>query len=237
MQVLVIPDVHLKPAMFTYAARIMRQHQISQAVCLMDLPDDWDQKYNVPLYEETFDAAIDFARAFPDTLWCWGNHELSYLLHHTEAGISTAADYTVLRKIKDLQGVLPDRHQIGYVPRIGCVLFSHAGLADSFVRRHVRALLYHNADAVISRINRLRPEKMWTDDSPVLFRPQYTAQPLYRPDQFLHAVGHTTADKVMKKGNLLSCDNFSTFPARGDAVHGEFPVVNTETGDHMVFPV
>ena len=41
----------------------------------------------------------------------------------------------------------------------------------------------------------------------------------------------------MKKGNLLSCDNFSTFPARGDAVHGEFPVVNTETGDHMVFPV
>lgn len=237
MKVLVIPDVHLKPVMFARAAQIMRRQGITQAVCLMDLPDDWDRKYNVPLYEETFDAAIAFDGNFPDTLWCWGNHELSYLWHRTEAGLSTAAEYTVLKKIKELQQTLPEQRRIGYVHRIGRVLFSHAGIADSFVRRNVSRLQYENTDAVIARINRLGPKKIWTGDSPVLFRPQYTDEPLYQPNRFLQVVGHTTVNGIQRTENVLSCDNFSTFPARTDTVTGSFPVVDTESLTYEAFPI
>ena len=45
----------------------------------MDVPDDWNQEYNLELYRDTFDAAITFAKKYPDTLWCYGNHDLSYL--------------------------------------------------------------------------------------------------------------------------------------------------------------
>ena len=54
MNVLVIPDVHLKPWMF------------ERAVCLMDIPDDWNQEYNLELYWDTFDAAVAFAKKYPD---------------------------------------------------------------------------------------------------------------------------------------------------------------------------
>ena len=43
MKVLVIPDVHLKPQMFRQAAAIMNTRAADRAVCLMDIPDDWDE--------------------------------------------------------------------------------------------------------------------------------------------------------------------------------------------------
>ena len=78
MKVLVIPDVHLKPQMFRQAAAIMNTRAADRAVCLMDIPDDWDREYDIALYEETYDEAIRFAARFPDTAWCYGNHDLSY---------------------------------------------------------------------------------------------------------------------------------------------------------------
>ena len=42
MKVLVIPDVHLKPWMFERADKIMEQGAAERAVCLMDIPDDFD---------------------------------------------------------------------------------------------------------------------------------------------------------------------------------------------------
>ena len=59
MRVLVIPDVHLKPRMFEQAAVLMRAKQADRAVCLMDIPDDWGKEYDIALYEQTYDAAID----------------------------------------------------------------------------------------------------------------------------------------------------------------------------------
>ena len=61
MKVLVIPDVHLKPWMFEQAAVLMRAKKADRAVCLMDIPDDWGKEYDIALYEQTYDAAIDFA--------------------------------------------------------------------------------------------------------------------------------------------------------------------------------
>ena len=58
MKVLVIPDVHLKPFMFKQAAALMHQGIAKRAVCLMDIPDDWDKYLDIALYEETYDEAI-----------------------------------------------------------------------------------------------------------------------------------------------------------------------------------
>ena len=88
MKVLVIPDVHLKPWMFERAEEIMKKGMAERAVCLMDIPDDWNQEYNLKLYRDTFDAAIAFAKKYPNTLWCYGNHDLSYLWNKRESGYS-----------------------------------------------------------------------------------------------------------------------------------------------------
>lgn len=73
MKVLVIPDVHLKPQMFKQATALLRAGAAERAVCLMDIPDDWDKQFDIALYEETYDEAIRFAKKFPETAWCYGN--------------------------------------------------------------------------------------------------------------------------------------------------------------------
>ncbi len=62
MRVLVIPDIHLKPWIFERAAALMKEGVAERAVCLMDLPDDWKQAFNLDLYIRTFDTAISFAQ-------------------------------------------------------------------------------------------------------------------------------------------------------------------------------
>ena len=133
MKILVIPDVHLKPQMFKQATALMHQGIADRAVCLMDIPDDWDTQYNVGLYEETYDEAVRFAKAFPETAWCYGNHDLSYLWHCLESGYSSMASMTVQRKLLDLREAVPEDNPIKYVQRIDNVLFSHGGVLNFFV--------------------------------------------------------------------------------------------------------
>lgn len=137
MKVLVIPDVHLKPFMFQQAAALMRQNIAERAVCLMDIPDDWEKQYDVGLYEATYDEAIRFAKMFPETMWCYGNHDLSYLWHQLESGYSSMASYTVQRKLLDLRAAVPEDNPIKYVQRIDNVLFSHGGVLNYFVEEYV----------------------------------------------------------------------------------------------------
>lgn len=47
MKVLIIPDVHLKPFMFKQAAELMERGIAKRAVCLMDIPDDWDKQFDI----------------------------------------------------------------------------------------------------------------------------------------------------------------------------------------------
>ena len=56
MKVLIIPDVHLKPFMFKQAAELMERGIAKRAVCLMDIPDDWNKQFDISLYEETYEA-------------------------------------------------------------------------------------------------------------------------------------------------------------------------------------
>lgn len=64
MKILVIPDIHLKPWMFADASIIMEKEEVDKAVCLMDIPDDFNQELNHDLYNQTFDAAISFQSSY-----------------------------------------------------------------------------------------------------------------------------------------------------------------------------
>ena len=75
----------------------MKEKTADLAVCLTDIPDDWNQQFNIDLYVQTFDAAIDFAKAFPDTLWRYGNHDVCYLWNQRETGYSAIAQWTVCK--------------------------------------------------------------------------------------------------------------------------------------------
>lgn len=234
MKILIIPDVHLKPWMFTRASELMKSEQIGQAVCLMDIADDWNQQLNIDLYIQTYDAAIAFASEYPDTRWCLGNHDICYLWDKRESGYSPYAVQTVCEKIRILQNSLPDENHIAFVHRIDNVLFSHAGLTDEFVRRFVPAGKYNDIDSVIDIINRFSSDRIWTDDSPIWARPQYASRRMYKPRKLMQIVGHTPTTQIEKRNSLLSCDVFSTYSS-GEAIGTrEYVIVDSVTKDYSV---
>lgn len=232
MKVLVIPDVHLKPNMFRRAGELMRQGIADRAVCLMDIPDDWDQQYNIALYEETFDAAISFAKEFPDTLWCMGNHDLSYVWQQPESGYSGLASITVQRKLIDLKAALPEDNPLKYIQKIDNVVFCHGGIRDSFVKEHVSESEYDNPDEAIDVINRLGVRDMWDDLSPIWLRPQYNDWKMYKADDLLQVVGHTPVDQITRKDNVISCDVFSTYRDGSPIGKREFLWIDTKTWEY-----
>lgn len=232
MKVLVISDVHLKPWMFEAAAEIMRKGAAGKAVCLMDIPDDWGQEYNLSLYEETFDAALRFQKAFPDTLWCYGNHDLSYVWNQMESGFSPLALQTVNEGLKKLREALPDNEQIAYIHRIDNVLFSHGGLTDPFVKYYVPAQDRDNVDAVIETVNGLGCREMWDDASPLWLRPQYYPEKMYKQEDLLQVVGHTPVEHITEEWNIISCDVFSTYRYGLPIGTEEFLLIDTVTFEY-----
>lgn len=228
MKVLVIPDVHLKPWMFERASEIMEKGTVERAVCLMDIPDDWNQEYNLELYNETFDAAIAFAKKYPSTLWVYGNHDLCYLWDERESGYSPAAAYTVVKKLEELKSALAEGNEIRYVQKIDDVLFCHGGITDYFVRKVVPLSKYDDVDEVVRIINGLPRECMWSDVSPIWYRPQYTAGKMYGADKILQVVGHTPVEEIYREGNVISCDVFSTYRDGRAIGTEEFALVETE---------
>ncbi len=65
------PDVHLKPYMFERVNELLESNVAECAVCLMDIPDDWNKEFNIEAYVETYDALFKFIRNNPNTLWCY----------------------------------------------------------------------------------------------------------------------------------------------------------------------
>lgn len=225
MKVLVIPDVHLKPHMFTEAVHRMKKGVADRAVCLMDLPDDWNREYDLGLYAQTFDAAIAFAKEFPDTLWCYGNHDLCYLWNERESGYSRAAAYLVRNKLEELKNALLDRTQIGYIHRIDEVLFCHGGILQAFVEENVQNTA--SVDETIAEINSMGPEQLWCSASPIWYRPQERRETMYGEDSLLQVVGHTPVEKIYRSGNVISCDVFSTYPDGRSIGTQKYSVIDT----------
>ena len=225
MRVLVIPDVHLKPYMFAEAAERMRRGVADRAVCLMDIPDDWGREYDLELYVQTFDAAISFAKEFPDTLWCYGNHDLCYLWNERESGYSRAAAYTVRNKLEELKDALPSENQIRYIHRIDDVLFCHGSILQAFVEENVENT--GSVDETLAEINAMGPEQLWCSASPIWYRPQDSREPMYGEGSLLQVVGHTPVEKIYRSGNVISCDVFSTYRDGRPIGTQEYPVIDT----------
>lgn len=232
MKILVIPDVHLKPWMFDRASEILNSGAAKKAVCLMDIPDDWGQEYNLGLYEKTFDAAIWFQKEFPETLWCYGNHDLSYEWLQYESGFSSVAIPVVQKKLSELRRELTDRSQMAYIHRIDDVLFLHGGLTHAFVKYYANDVDYDDTDAVIEKINLLGRNEMWDDASPLWFRPQFYNEKMYKEEDLLHVVGHTPVMQIDRLGNMLSCDLFSTYSTGDPIGTQEYLLIDTVTWEY-----
>ena len=162
MRVLVIPDIHLKPWIFDRTEKILRDGKADRAVCLMDMPDDWNMEFQIERYKETFDRAIAFAEDYPDTLWCYGNHDVSYSWGRLETGYSPYAERTVMSK---LRGELRESQ----IPAVETMLENETGIlhaatafgktvvcCDMIARRGISTLiLVDRADLMNQWIKRL----------------------------------------------------------------------------------
>lgn len=223
MRVLVIPDVHLKPELFIAAENILQTGKAENVVCLMDIADDWNA--SVPLYEETYETAIDFAVKHPESLWCWGNHDLSYIWEKMETGYSVNAEHTVRTEIGLLENVCEER--LKYIHRIDNCLFLHGGLTERFVENY--SDLNKSVDEVIVDINSFKGDIMWRESSPIWFRPQLWEGKLYKEDELTQVVGHTPVNTPEKR-RVISTDVFSTDKAGRNLGNCNFAIVDTKTG-------
>lgn len=122
----------------------------------MDIPDDWNMEFQIERYKETFDRAIAFAVDYPDTLWCYGNHDVSYPWGRLESGYSPYAVRTVMSKIEELENSLKSPAQINIIHRIDNVLFSHGGLTADFLK-------WLNADLLFADIDDVKHHKIIVD--------------------------------------------------------------------------
>ena len=229
MKILVIPDVHLKAWMFEAAERLLRDGIADRAVCMMDIADDWDHQFDLDLYRSAYDAAIRFAKTFSDTLWTYGNHDISYVYEEPESGYSGMAASLVRQKLKELRQALPDESQLAFAHRVDKVLFVHGGLTERFAEDYVPWAA--DLDTVVSAINGMSSTELWQDTSPLWHRPQYSYMRTYALGGVIQVVGHTPVTKIERVGNVISCDVFSTFRNGRPIGTQEFLLIDTETGE------
>lgn len=232
MRVLVIPDIHLKPWIFDRTEKILRDGKADRAVCLMDMPDDWNMEFQIERYKETFDRAIAFAEDYPDTLWCYGNHDVSYSWGRLETGYSPYAERTVMSKLEELENRLKSPVQINIMHRIDNVLFSHGGLTADFLRWLNKDLLDADIEEVIATVNDAPHDYLWNDKSPLWFRPQYETREMFRADTYKQVVGHTPVEKIFEKDGIISTDVFSTYRDGRQIGESAMIVIDSETGEY-----
>lgn len=210
-KVLIIPDVHLKPWIFSKAVDIMENTDCENAVILGDIVDDWGCENNYDLYEETLNVAISFAKRYPYSYWCYGNHDLSYIWsQYDHTGFSILAYDMICDKFEELKDALSPHENIGIIHRLNNTLFSHAGLSRTFVEKQLPQVV-DDIDYIIETINKYGYAELWNDDSPIWVRPQYGKLEIEMyPDNLLQVVGHTPVKDVLVQKNLITVDTFST---------------------------
>lgn len=219
MKVLVIPDIHLKSWLFDRAETIMKAGKTDRSVCLMDMPDDWDMEFQIERYKETFDRAIAFAVSYPDTLWCYGNHDVSYPWGRLETGYSPYAERTVMTKLEELENSLREPSQINIMHRIDNALFSYGGLTVEFLKWLNEDLLNADIDDVITAVNDASHDYLWNDESPLWFRPQNKDREIFRADTYKQVVGHTPVERIYKKIGYELCVNMDGEKQKANAIY------------------
>ncbi len=229
-KILVIPDSHLKAFIFDDADALLEKDSADYAVCLMDIPDDWNQQFNLDLYDFMFKTVKEFQKKHPDTLWCYGNHDCSYLFRKKESGYSDSAAGLVSMRLNELIRKIPEGN-INYLFRRDRLIFSHGGLTVPFVHDFVPEELWNDIDATIEYVNNLAPGLIWNDISPIWARPQYGKIPLWMKDQYVHVVGHTPVEHVYERYGAVSTDVYSTTPDMMPIGNQKMIIIDSETAE------
>ena len=224
-RVLVIPDVHLKPWIFDEAEKVDKS-SYEDIVVLGDLVDDWGKGNDIDAYEETLKRAAEFGKEHGESLWCYGNHDVSYLWDAMESGYSVQARITVIEGITKLEWILEDRYK--FVHRIDNVLFSHAGVTETFV---LHSCGYHvkEIEDILAKINRMGKQELWRDSSPIWARPQADFYRMFRDDLFYQVVGHTPVEEPLDACGVLTLDLFSTYSNGNPYGNQKLYIVDTMT--------
>ena len=110
---------------------------------------------------------------------------------------------------------LNDHRQLAFVHRVDNVLFSHGGVSEEFVRRiqmkyQIPMSEVDDIDGLLQKINMLKREDMWVDDSPLWLRPQYGGCKMYRSDEYLQVIGHTPVPDISMEEGFITTDVFGT---------------------------
>lgn len=224
-RVLVISDVHLKPWIFDEADKVDKS-SYEDIVVLGDLVDDWGKGNDLGAYEETLNRAAEFGKEHGESLWCYGNHDVSYLWDAMESGYSIQARLTAVDGITKLERILEDRYK--FVHRIDNVLFSHAGVTETFV---LHSCGYHvkEIDDILAKINRMGKQELWRDSSPIWARPQADFYRMFRDDLFYQVVGHTPVEEPLDACGVLTLDLFSTYSNGNPYGNQKLYIVDTMT--------
>ena len=229
--ILVIPDIHLKRAMFDYADKILESGKADFAVQMGDLVDDWGEQANILLYERTLKRAIKFKEDHPETLWVTGNHDFAYLhpdFGRRESGHSIIAEPFVRPLLEQLP------QQALHI--VDNVFFTHAGLTQEWVDRQKLLASANWGDFepldLMRLVNFAAPGELWQENSPIWVRPQLDEYKMYPAK--LQVVGHTPRMGLEEIDGVFSTDTWSTH--RDGTPNGDqsFAIVNTETGEWEV---
>lgn len=228
-RVLVIPDIHLKPWIFDEAEKVNKD-SYDDIVILGDLVDDWGKGNNLDLYRETLDRAVEFGKTYEQSLWCYGNHDVSYLWDAMESGYSVMARETVIEGITKLERVVEDRYK--FVHRIDNVLFSHAGLTETFV---LHSCGYHvkEIEDILARVNRMKKDSLWRNSSPIWARLQQDFYRMFRDDIYYQVVGHTPVEEPLDACGVLTLDLFSTYSDGSPFGNQKLYIVDTLTREYV----
>ena len=199
-KILVIPDTHLKPKIFNLADKIMRENKVDYAIQLGDNIDDFycydDQ------YRNHSARMLQFFQDHPNTIWLWGNHEISYLINRPVTGnLYCGKQYAHLYK---------ENFHPKFVHLDGKIVFSHAGIFQEFINAN-NLENCKNTNELISKINELDYIAFWQDNSPIWARPQYTKLTKNKElSNYTQVVGHTPIKNIVKHDGIISVDTFST---------------------------
>ncbi len=226
-KILVIPDIHLKPDIVREAKNIFDTGKYDYAVFLGDIADDWGCERQLDFYHETFAAVYDFLSSYKNrTLFCYGNHDISYVWRKEETGYSVLAEDVVTRWIQKMREGLPNG-TLAFIHRIDNILFSHAGITDDFVVR-ICHLNIKNPAGVIDKTNSFAEKELWRDNSPIWARPG-DGYRIYSPPGLFQVAGHTPVKTPFIYDNCLYLDTFSTY-SNGDPIGDRrFVYIDSET--------
>ena len=209
-KVLIIPDIHLKPWILRRVDEILEKEAYDRIAFLGDVVDDWNQENNQALYDETFDKMIELIAKYKNLtpLFCYGNHELSYVWEKNETGYSPMAKKNVLLGLERLSKILPNGN-IGFVHLIDNIIISHAGIDAWFIEENIPNF-DGDMNELVKQINNMGVDELWRDISPIWSRFQNGFGRPYITD-YLQVVGHTPIKYAYAENGILSLDTFSTY--------------------------